>query len=331
VLEGGKQKKEEHVKRLLSGVIVALCLAAPLRAQPYPSKPVRIVTGLSAGGPVDVLARALAHSLGASTGQTFLVENRAGGNTVIAAETVARAAPDGYTLLVTPEFAMTVNPSVYTKLSYDPLKDFSPVSMLAVNNFAIVSNSSKAPGAGLSDVLAYAKSNPGKLSYGVASTLGQLVVEQMKSEQRVDLLHVPYKGAAEVAPALIAGQIDLAIGPIGAYAPLAKAGKARVLAVTGPKRDAMLPEVPTLREMGLANLEMLSWVGLFAPAGTPPNVVARLNAEALKALADVQLRNQIAKAGFEPAASSPEKLLATIKSEIARWTPLVKAAGIKFN
>jgi tripartite-type tricarboxylate transporter receptor subunit TctC len=182
------------MKSLLCAVIAAAGLVAPLQAQQYPSKPVRIIIGMVPGGPIDALARALAQSFSVSMGQSFVVENRAGGNLVIAAETVARAAPNGYTLLITPEFAMTVNPSAYSALSYSPVKDFSPVSILAVNNFTICSNSAKLPGAGFADMLAYAKAKPGELSYGVASTLGQLMVEQMKLEQRVDLLHVPYKG-----------------------------------------------------------------------------------------------------------------------------------------
>ena len=311
--------------------VLAWGLVSPLQAQPYPSKPVRIVIGLAAGGPIDVLARSLAQSFGVSMSQAFVVENRTGGNLVIATETVARAAPDGYTLLVVAEAAMTVNPSAYTKLSYDPLKDFSPVSLLAGANFAIASNSAKAPSALFGEVIAYAKANPGKLSYGAASPLTQLVLEQLKSDQRIDLLHVPYKGAAEVVPALLAGHIDLAIGPAGAYAPLAKAGKARVLVVTGPKRDALLPDTPTLREVGLGSLETLSWVGLFAPAGTPQAVVARLNAESVKALADPALRARLAKLGFEPVAGMPETLAAQIKSDIARWAPVVKAAGVKFD
>jgi tripartite-type tricarboxylate transporter receptor subunit TctC len=319
------------MKSLICAVIAVAGLVAPLQAQQYPSKPVRVVLGLIPGGPVDTLARALAQSFTVNMGQSFIVENRAGGNLVIAAETVARAAPSGYTLLVTPEFAMTVNPSAYSALSYSPVKDFSAVSLLAVNNFTICSNSAKLPGAGFADMLAYAKAKPGELTYGVASTLSQLLVEQMKLEQRVDLLHVPYKGSADVVPALLAGQIDLAVGPLSAYAPLAKAGKARILVVTGPKRDAMAPEAPTLREVGLASLETLSWIGLFAPAGTPQNLVAKLNTEALKALAEPQLRAQLAKVGFDPVGSTPEALAATVKEDIARWAPLVKAAGIKFD
>jgi tripartite-type tricarboxylate transporter receptor subunit TctC len=225
----------------LAVVLVLLVLAAPLGAQPYPAKPVRIVVGLAAGGPIDTLARALAQSFGASTGQSFVVENRAGGNFVIATESVARAAPDGYTLLVTPESPMTVNPSAYTALSYDPLKDFAPVAMLAEANFAIASNSAKVPSASFADILAHAKANRGKLSYGAASPLTQLIVEQLKLEQRLDMLHVPYKGAAEVVPALLAGHIDLAVGPAGAYAPLAKAGKARVLVITGASSRSSTP------------------------------------------------------------------------------------------
>ena len=304
---------------------------SPLKAQQYPSKPVRIFVGFSAGGPVDVLARALAQGFSTSTGQSFVVENRAGANTVIAAETVARSAPDGYTLLVTAEFTMTVNPSAYASLSYDPLKDFSPVSLLAAANFAIASNAAKVSATGLRELIAHARANPGKLSYGAASTLTQLVVEQLKSDQRVDLVHVPYKGAAQVVPALLAGDIDLAIGPAGAYAPLARAGKARILVITGPRRDPLIPDAPTLREAGLPNLETLSWIGLFAPAGTPRPVVAKLNAEAAKALAEPQLHARIVKVGFAPVASPPERLAAQIKSDIARWAPLVKAAGIKFN
>lgn len=316
---------------LFCAAAIALGVASPLKAQDYPTKPVRIINGFSPGGPVDILSRTLAQGFSASMGQTFVVENRVGGNLVIAVEAVARSAPDGYTLLVTAEFAMTVNPSAYTKLTYDPVKDFSPVSLLAGANFAIAANAAKVSAVGLSEVIAYAKANPGKLSYGAASTLTQLIVEQLKSEQRVDLLHVPYKGAAEVVPALLAGQIDLAIGPAGAYAPLAKAGKARILVITGPKRDPLIPEAPTLREAGYPNLETLSWIGLFAPVGTPRTVIAKLNAESAKALADPKLRPLVTKVGFDPVAGSPETLAAQVKSDIARWAPLVKAAGIKFN
>ncbi len=319
-----------HVRAWFTVAFMAAVIL-PAHAQQYPVKAARVLVGFVAGGPVDVLARELAQSFGSSMGQPFVVENRAGGNAVIAAEVVARAAPDGYSLLVTPEFAMTVNPSGYAKLSYDPMADFAPVSQLVGANFGLAANAQKVPGATLADLIAQAKANPGKVNYGSASTLSQLVVEQLKGAQGLNIVYVPYKGTAQMLPALLAGEVELAIGPAAPYATFVKEGRVRVLVVTGARRDPLLPDTPTLREAGFAQLETQSWLGLFTTAGTPPAVVARLNAEALKALSDSQLRQRIAKVGFYPIAGTPEQLGVVVKTEIARWAPVVKAAGIKFD
>jgi tripartite-type tricarboxylate transporter receptor subunit TctC len=314
---------------LLCAAALALSCATPAEAQQYPTRPVRLIVGLAAGGPTDLLARALAQDYATAFGQQFYVENRAGGNLVIATQAAARAAPDGYTLLFSENSALTMNPGAYKSLPYDPVNDFAPVSLLSWTNFVIVCTPGKFKA--FSDFIDYAKANPGKLSYGTANLMTVLLMNQLKSDQGVDLLNVPFKGASEVVTNFLSGQIDIAVGPIGAYAPLVAAGKAHALVSFAPERNPQLTDTPTVKELGRPQLQGSAWMGVFAPAGTPQDIIDRLSAQAVKSVNAPELRGRIGQLGQEPAGGSSQVLGDLVKSDLAKWVPLVKAAGIKYD
>ena len=299
-------------------------------AQQYPSRPIRLIISFPAGGGVDTAARILAQKMGESMGQQVVVDNRPGGNTVISAEAAARTAPDGYTIFMPLDFTMTMNTSLFTKLPYDPLRYFSPITQVVSGNMIIVANP-KVPGRNFQEVIAYARANPGKLNYGASAMLTRLIGEQIKYATRTEMVYVPYKGTAPMVQAVLGGEIELVVDGLPIYVQHVKEGKLRALATTGPKRDALLPETPTVRELGFPELEVRSWLSLFAPAGTPRSVVAKLNAEAAKALADPGARERLAAMGFEPIPGSPEQLTAAVKADTAKWAPMIKAAGISLD
>ena len=294
----------------------------------FPKKPVRFIVPVAAGGPTDVVARMLAERLGKIWGQEVIVENKGGAGTNLGNEYVARSAADGYTVLFgTPSLA--VNASLYRALSYDPVADFAPVSLVTqLAYFVFVPNSS--PAHSIRELIDYAKSQPGKLTMaspgtGSAPYLAEMLFLQ---EAGIAMTHVPYRGALPAFADLIPGRVDCYFGS-GTLLSYARSGQVRVLATTAAKRDAAAPDVPTIAESGIPDFEVTAWQALFAPARTPAEIVRKISADTNTALADAGVRDKLAKSAYVAGGSTPEELAALIKSEIARWSAVIKSAGLK--
>jgi tripartite-type tricarboxylate transporter receptor subunit TctC len=300
-------------------------------AQAYPQKPVRIVVPYPAGGGIDIMARQIAQRLAQTFNQSVVVDNRPGAGTLLAAETVARAAPDGHTLMVTSDATITINPHLYVKLPYDPVNDFAPVTQLVSLNQLLVANANVGA-ANLKELLAYAKANPGKLnyaSYGVGSQ-PHLAMETLKSLAGVDIVHVPYKGIPQAVPAAIAGEVQLTFS--GAASTLAhiKAGRLKAIAIGGAKRLPILPEVPTFAEAGFADVPAHAWFGLFAPAGTPRGIVTTLHGEVARMFREPDyLQKEVVARGYEPATGTPEEFARFLTADSARNAKAVKISGAR--
>jgi len=295
----------------------------------FPDKPVRILVGFSAGGPTDIVTRVLATKLAENLGQPFVVENRLGAGGVAATEQAAKAAPDGYTLLMGTIGGLSVAMSLFPERGYDTLRDLAPITQtVTVTNILIVNASS--PFHSLPALLAFARANPGKLNYASsgAGTVTHLAGELLKHMGGVNIAHVPYKGGAPATTALLRGEVDLSYENSLLVLPHLKAGKLRALAVTGAKRSPLLPELPAIAET-LPGYEASGWYGLVAPAATPKEIVARLNAEAVKALRSPDVVERLSNQGAEPVGSSAPEFSAFIRAEIDKWAALVKATGMK--
>lgn len=318
------------MRNLLTALITAAVLIGTAFGQTYPSKLVRIVIPFGPGGSADFLARLVADRLQASLQQSVLVDYRPGGNYVIAADAVAKSPPDGYTLFMGMDAAMALNPLLYSKLPYDPERDFAPISHVASQPVFYVA-SSRAPVKSLPELIAYAKVNPGKLMYGTSSSLLMLTVEKIKLDSKIDMVNVPFKGSPAQLPSLLNGEIDFAVTVVIPYATYVKQGKLFGLATSGPKREFMLPNTPTVRELGYPELEFSLWYALFAPAGTPGAILEKLNTEVRKALSDPTTNERLVAAGLYPSASSPEQLRTLVRSDVERWGKVIKATGIKLD
>jgi len=311
------------------GGVAAWPLAA--RAQTskagYPTKPVRIIVPVAAGGPTDIVARMLAEKLSAMWGQTVFIENKAGAGGNIGNEYAARSDPDGYTILFTGG-SLAVNTSLYRSLSYDPIADFAPVSLVTqLAHFVFVPNSS--PFHSIKELIDYAKSHPGKLTMaspgtGSAPFLAEMLFLQMAD---IKMTHVPYRGATPAFTDLIPGRVDCLFSS-GASLSYSRSGQVRVLATSGPKRDVAAPDVPTIAEAGVPGYDVTAWQALFVPAKTPPEVVRKISADTNTALANPAIRDKLAETGYAAGGSSPEELGTLLKSEIVRWSALVKSVGI---
>ena len=311
--------------------LALLLFASPLaHAQQYPSRPVRIVVPFPPGGSTDSVARLLAQKLGESFAQPVVVDNRPGGNLFIGAEAVAKALPDGHTLLFTLDIVFTMNPFLFSKLPYDPEKDFTPVSLVTTQSMWFVANP-KLPARTMPELVAYAKANPKKINYGSGAIVGQLTGELFRMLTGAEMTYVPFKGSAAALQALLAGDIDLAVADITPFSPHIASGKLRGLGQTGRKRFESVPAVQTMVEQGLKDFEVLGWFGLYAPAGTPPATVARLNAELTRLLALPDVRDRILAFGLEPASSTPEALAARAREDAAKWNKVIKASGVKLD
>ena len=322
----------QRSSRLAATVLAAICVlaASSAAAQTYPGKALRLIVPFSPGGGNDTVARSLAQQIGGSLGQPVVVDNRAGAGGVVGADSAAKAAPDGYTLFLGGVGSHAVNPSLYPNLPYDPIKDFAPVSLIASAPSVLVVNQGMAARS-LSELTAMAKANPGKLNYatngnGSSSHLATVLYESMAG---VQMVHVPYKGLAPALTDILSGQVQLMFNSIVALVPQIKAGKVRALAVTSRNRSALLPEVPTLSESGLAGYEAGSWYGVLVPAGTPREIVMRLNAEIVRAVKQPELRERLAAEGADPIGGTPEEFAAHIKIELARMGKLIRDARIK--
>jgi tripartite-type tricarboxylate transporter receptor subunit TctC len=309
----------------------ALAFGQGAVAQSYPNKPIRIIVPFPAGGGYDFSARNIAQKLSDSLGQPVVVENRAGANGNIGSDVVAKSAPDGYTLLLGGIGPQALSVALYPKLPYDPERDLQPISLVAGQpNLLVVKPS--LPVKSLGEFIKYAKANPGKLSVGSAGNgSGQhFGLEQLKQEAGLDAVHVPYKGAAPLHAALLGGEIDAAFNIIQLPMPQVRKGDLRALAIASKKRSALAPDVPTMAELGFP-IDFDTWYALYAPAGTPKEIVSRLNAETLKALQAPDFKERAAALGVDLLGTTPEQLAAHQRAEIARWTKVGKAANIKVD
>lgn len=324
-----------HPRRrgLLAGAtLVTLALAGALPgaalAQAYPSKPVTFVVPFAAGSATDQLARALGQSFTEQTRQAVVVDNKAGASGMLAAQSAARAAPDGYTVLITTNTTQAANEHLYKKLPYDPVKDFAPVTGLGKGGQVLVVNAS-APYKSVADLLDAARKNPGKLSFGSGSSSSRVAGEMLKQLSGVEILHVPYKSNPLAITDLLGGQIDLMITDTSTGVPQVKSGKLRALGYSTQKRSAQLPEVPTITEAGVKGYDMGYWFAAYVPAGTPPAVVARLNDLLTHGVKSAAAKAFFDAAGSEMWTTSPDELAKFQAAETQKWGKVIKAAGIE--
>ena len=301
----------------------------PASAQPYPTRPVRLVVPYPAGGPTDYVARAVGQKVGQLIGQQVVVDNRPGAGTVIGSELVARAAPDGYTLLFGTGGGTFLAPLMLPKVSYDPLRDFAPVAMLVVSPQVLVVHPS-VPAQTVADLIALAKSKPGALNFGSVGTgtSPHLGGELLQSLSGTKLVHVPYKGTAPAMTDLLSAQVQLMFSSMPTVLAHVKAGRLRLLGTGGTKRSAVIPDTPTISET-VPGFELVTWYGVFAPARTPDPIVRRLNTEIGKALQDPDTRERLTSQGLEPVIMTPQELKHYTEQDVSRWTRLVKSAGIR--
>ena len=313
-------------------VAAAAAIAGPALAQSYPAKPVRLIVPFPPGGNTDVLGRLMAQKLTDALGQQFFVENRPGASGVIGADAAAKSPPDGYTIFFGTTGVLSSAPALRATLSYDPVKSFAPISALA-GAPVVVTVSSAMPVSSLKEFIEYAKARPGKLTYGSAGVGHFLHVagEAFNAAAGVQLFHVPYKGVDQALVDLLAGRLDVMIDTIVIYAPHVQSGKLKALAVGQGKRLSRIPELPTTAEAGLPGYEFASYFGLLAPAGTPPEIVRRLNVEVVKALGAPDIVESLGKMGLEPAPTTPEHYAALIADDLAKWKRLVGKIGIKLE
>ena len=312
-------------------VIFAAALPAAAPAQQYPSKPVRVVVAFPAGGIADIYARIISARVGETWGQPVVVENRTGAGGNIAAEHVARSAPDGYTLLMGSIGTHAVNVSLFAKLPFDPVKDFAPVAhVLEAEGLLVVHPS--VPINSVAELIAHARASPGKLTFASAGmgTASHLAGELFRSMAKVEMTHVPYKGNVPAITDLLAGQTSLLFATMPTVLPHARAGKLRALATIGSARAAATPELPIVGE-SLRGFEVSNWIALFAPAGTPPDIVTRWNAEVNRIMQSPEIQARLPNEGARFVPNTPEQFAAFVKSEIAKWAPVVKASGARVD
>ncbi|AGW90498.1 Bug family tripartite tricarboxylate transporter substrate binding protein [Cupriavidus necator] len=315
----------------LAALAIAALPAKPARAQDgWPAKPITYIVPFAAGGSTDVLGRLIGQRLSQALGQPVVIENRAGAGGNIGTDYVAKAAPDGYTLVGGTISSHAINVSLYPKMPYDPVKNFQPVALIGTLPNVLVVNASS-PWKSVQDVIAAAKARPAGVSFGSSGngTSQHLSGELFASMAGLKLLHVPFKGSSPAVQALLGNQVDMVFENSIAAMPLIQAGKLRALASTGPRRAPELPDVPTVAESGLKGYEIVSWQAIFAPAGTPMPIVNRLSAEIGKIIHEPEVRNRLVNMGIEPSGAGPAELSAFQKAEVAKWGKLVKSAGIR--
>ena len=314
-----------------AAVVAALAalLIAPAAAQPYPSRPVKIIVPTPAGGPVDVMARLLANGLPPVLGQNVIVENRAGAGNTLGSKVAAAADPDGYMLLVSAASGLIMSPMVYKSAGYDE-NSFAPIALVAETPQVLVAHPA-APFRSVGELVAYAKANPSKLNYstGGAGTLPHLTAELFKQLAGVDIVHVPYKGGGPALTDVVAGQIQLTFDTVGTSVQFIRDGRLRALAISNPTRLAELPDVPTMPELGYAAISTGAWVAILAPLGTPPAIIERLNQAVNDALKSAAMREPRARLGAQPRGGAPEDLARHMKAEHDKWGPIVASLGLK--
>jgi len=328
-MERQKRGRLKQISALMFGLLALLFVGSPAAQSNYPEKSIRLVVGFPPGSSADIVARLLGQKLTEALGKPLVVENVAGAAGNIAAERVARAAPDGYTLALAHNAQIIINPSLY-KLPFDPVRDFAPISQVYVSpNILVVHNAVTAKS--VQELLALARAQPGGLTFasGGGGSAPHLAGELLKSMAGIDIRHIPYKGVVAAIPDLVGGRVTMMFSPIAAVLPLVRDGKLRALAVTSLKRSPALPELPTVDESGVRGFEATLWGGLLAPTGTPATIVRKLHLETAKALAQPDVRAKFADLGLETIGNSPDEFAAVIKSEIPQWAKVINESGIK--
>lgn len=320
---------KEIIRALLAAaaLIAAGSALAQGAANAYPARPIRIVVAFPPGGSNDIMARIAAQRMTQDWGQPVVVENRPGANTIIGAEMVAKAAPDGHTLLIGASSTYTVNPAIYSKLPYDPVRDLAPVTMVGSLPLVIAVHPS-VPAGSIREFIALAKSRPGALNYGTPTVTFHVAIESFSQLTGIRMNRIPYKGSVPTITALIAGDVQFVFMDAPPIIPHVKSGRVRALAVTSSKRINNLPEVPTVSESGQQGYELIFWTGLFAPAATPREVVGKIQAEIARAMHAPESRERLAALGIDPVVNSPEEFAAYLRTEAARYAAVVKAANI---
>ena len=320
-----------HARRTLVALLFALA-AAPVAAQNYPARPIRLICPFPPAGAVDIASRAIANELTRTLGQTVTVENRPGAGGNLGAEMAARSAPDGYTLFMSTSGIQAINPALYAKMPIDVNKELVPVApLVSLNNVLVLHPSVKA--GSVKEVIALAKAQPGKIPYassgnGTSIHMSGAMFTQMTA---IDMIHIPYKGSGPAVIDLLAGQVSMMFDNIPSALPHIKAGKLRALATTGAKRAVSMPELPTMIEAGVAGYESTAWFGLAVPAGTPKDIIARLNADGQKATRAPEFIKRMTDLGYEIVGGTPEQMAAMIQDELKRWGPIVKVSGAKVD
>jgi tripartite-type tricarboxylate transporter receptor subunit TctC len=318
------------MKKLVAALALALGIASAAFGQSYPAKSIRLICPFPPGGAVDIASRAIADALSKTIGQTVLVENRPGAGGNLGGEQVARSAPDGYTMLMTTSGIQAINPALYAKMSFDPNKDLVPViALVSLNNVLVLNPSVKANS--VRELIALAKAQPGQITaaHSGSGTSIHMSAELFKYLTGIDMLNVPYKGSAPAIADLIGGQVNLMFDNIPSSLPHIKSGRLHALATTGAKRSPALPDLPTIAEAGVPGYEAGVWFGLMVPAGTSPEIIAKLSAESLKAIKLPEFIKRMNDLGYEIMGGSPREMAEMIQAEIKRWGPVVKASGAK--
>ena len=316
----------------LAIVFAALVVPSPVAAQAWPTKSIRFIVPYPPGGTSDILARTIGQKLGDALGQPIVVENKPGANGNVGAEFVARAAPDGYTLLLADIGALAISPSVYPKLPFDPVKDFAPVTMVAYSPHILVVHPS-VPASSVKELVALAKSKPGKLNFAISGVGGapHLAGVDFALRTGIDWAYIPYKGGAQAIADVAGGQADVTLNGMLATYPLVQGGKLKLLAVSSAKRMSAIPEVPTIAESGIPGFETGSWQGVVAPAGTPRETVAKLNAEIGRIVTTPEMRDKLGAQGADVRTNTPEEFSGFIRNEMTRWAKVVKDANVKLD
>jgi len=311
-------------------VALAVLAAGTAAAQDYPDRPIRLLVGFAAGGPADVMARLVGDKMAEAWGKPVIIENITGGAGNVAADRVAKAAPDGYTLMAAASATIVTNPSLYQKLGFDPVKDFAPITQ-AVHTPNLLAVPADLPAKSVAELVAYARAQPGKVAFGSAGvgTSQHLAGELFKTMAGIDITHVPYRGIAAVMPDLLAGRISMVFGNITAVLPLVREGKLRALAVTSPRRWASVPDLPTMIEAGYKDFDSTAWFGLMAPAGPPQPIIDKIHQETARILARPDIRKRFDEIGMEVIGNTPAEFAAVIAAEAPQWAKVIRDAGVK--
>ena len=324
------QKRLTITRFLFSGL--ALVLSSNAAAQPYPSKPIRFIVPFSAGGGADIVARAIGQKLSESVGQQVIIDNRTGAAAIIGTEIAAKSPPDGYTIILGQTGPNSINPGLYERLPYDALKDFAPITLATTYPYVLVVHPSL-PVHSVKQLIVLAKARPNQLTFASAGNgaANHLAAELLKSMAGISMVHVPYKASAPALIDVLGGHVSMMLDPIITSMPHVKLGKLRALAVTGLKRSPLAKDLPTFDETGLPGYEAIGWHGILAPAGTPADIIAKLNNDIVKAIHTPEMRTRFAEQGAEPVGNTPVQFAEFLKSDLEKWAKVVKTAGVRAN